>query len=182
MPNTLIVYSTVDGHTLTICQRIANRLQELGQSVTLTAVERCDAKALQQADSILVGASIRYGKHRPSVYRLTREHRRLLESKPNAFFTVNVVARKPNRNTPDSNPYLKKFLKQIDWQPQLLGVFAGRIDYRRYRWYDRLMIRLIMKITKGPTDPATDATFTDWDAVDRFAQKFHQRVQTGSGT
>jgi menaquinone-dependent protoporphyrinogen oxidase len=48
-------------------------------------------------------------------------------------------------------------------------VFAGKLDYPRYRWFDRQMIRLIMALTGGPTDPTTVVDYTDWAAVDGFA-------------
>ena len=94
----------------------------------------------------------------------------MLDSKPNAFFSVNVVARKPKKNQPETNPYLQKFLRQITWQPKKLAVFAGKIDYQRYCFRDRQMIRLIMWITRGPTDPETVIEFTDWNQVEAFAQ------------
>ena len=50
-------------------------------------------------------------------------------------------------------PYIKKFLKRTSWKPKVLGVFAGKIDYPKYNFFDKQMIRLIMWITKGPTDP-----------------------------
>jgi len=49
-------------------------------------------------------------------------------------------------------------------------VFAGRIHYARYRFWDRQVIRFIMWLTKGPTDPATDIEFTDWAQVDAFGR------------
>ena len=55
------------------------------------------------------------GGHSKAAYRLANERKAELESLPNAFFSVNVVARKPEKNRPDTNPYLKKFLKQ-NWQ------------------------------------------------------------------
>jgi menaquinone-dependent protoporphyrinogen oxidase len=33
------------------------------------------------------------------------------------------------------------------------------------------MIRFIMWLTKGPTDPATVVEFTDWARVDAFARR-----------
>ena len=36
--------------------------------------------------------------------------------------------------------------------------------------FDRTMIRLIMWMTKGPTDPTLTVEFTDWDKVDEFAR------------
>ena len=32
------------------------------------------------------------------------------------------------------------------------------------------MIRLIMWMTKGPTDPKTNIEFTDWDQVEEFGR------------
>jgi menaquinone-dependent protoporphyrinogen oxidase len=169
MATTLIAYSTVDGHTRSICERIADIVQEKGHDVSLQAIDDGPEIDLEAFDKIVIGASIRYGKHRPQVVNLINDNKATLESKPSAFFSVNVVARKPEKNTPDTNPYLQKFLKQITWQPQNLAVFAGKIDYPRYTFMDRLAIRFIMWMTKGPTDPTAVVEFTDWSKVDEFA-------------
>ena len=60
---------------------------------------------LQAFDPIVIGASIRYGKHSKQVTEFIRRNTPLLDSKPNAFFSVNIVARKPDKNQPDTNPY-----------------------------------------------------------------------------
>ena len=104
------------------------------------------------------------------MYDFIAANQTLLEEKPNAFFSVNVVARKPEKNQPDTNPYLKKFLREISWQPEQLAVFAGKIDYPRYNFFDRNIIRLIMWMTKGPTDPTATIEFTDWKQVEAFAR------------
>ena len=83
---------------------------------------------------------------------------------------MNVVARKPNKRQADTNPYVRKFLRQIAWQPKNLAVFAGKIDYQRYGFRDRNIIRLIMWITNGPTDPTTNIEFTDWAQVEEFGR------------
>jgi menaquinone-dependent protoporphyrinogen oxidase len=80
------------------------------------------------------------------------------------------VARKSEKSDPETNPYLQKFLRQIAWRPGKLAVFAGKLDYPSYRPFDRFMIRLIMLITKGPTDPATVVEFTDWNKVEAFGR------------
>ena len=119
----------------------------------------------------MIGASIRYGKHRPQVAAFLSAYREILEEKKTALFSVSIVARKPTRNTPGNNRYLQKLLRQIGWRPALLAVFAGRLDYPRYRFFDSLMIRLIMKLTGGPTDPSGTYEFTDWQQVDAFAAR-----------
>ena len=169
MTRILIAYSTVDGHTLKICDRIRRTLEADGHSVRVEEIRDGIGIDVAQFDRIVVGASIRYGKHRQHVYDFIERNRASLEQKPTAFFTVNVVARKPEKNTPETNPYVRPFLEKSRWSPTLLGVFAGKIDYARYTLVDLLMIRFIMWMTKGPTDPSTCIEFTDWNAVDAFA-------------
>ena len=93
-----------------------------------------------------------------------------LNEKENAFFSVNVVARKSEKNTAESNPYVNKFLKTSKWKPKNLDVFAGVVDYPIYNFFDKFMIKLIMWITSGPTDTKARFEFTDWERVKGFAE------------
>jgi menaquinone-dependent protoporphyrinogen oxidase len=174
MARILLAYSTVDGQTLKISQRLQELLQQMGHGAELAEIGAGAAADPAAFDQIVVGASIRYGKHRPEVYRFIEAHREVLERTPSAFFTVNVVARKPGKNTPESNPYIRSFKRLTSWSPAVIGVFAGKIDYQRYGFFDRLVIRLIMWVTHGPTDPAACVEFTDWQAVEGFARRVVQ--------
>jgi menaquinone-dependent protoporphyrinogen oxidase len=170
MANILILYSTTDGQTLKICRHLQQMLGQQGNNVTLKSVDDDPDVEIAPFDKVVLGARIRYGKHTPQVFRFARTHREALDTKPNAFFTVNVVARKPEKNTPETTPYMRKFLALSGWRPKALAVFAGRIDYKRYSFWDRQVIRFIMWITKGPTDPNTDVEFTDWAKVEAFGR------------
>ena len=170
MSRVLLAYSTTDGHTPRICERLRQVIEQQGHAAEVVPLSQADALDLAAFDAIVIGASIRYGKHQPEVSQFIAQHQTLLERKANAFFTVNIVARKPNKNRPENNPYLIKFLRTISWKPKLLGVFAGKLDYPRYRFIDRQMIRFIMLITKGPTDPSVVVEFTDWQAVEEFGR------------
>jgi menaquinone-dependent protoporphyrinogen oxidase len=170
MAKILILYSTTDGHTREICMCLKKVIENTGNQVSLIDVGNAGQVDLGAFDKIVIGASIRYGKHSPAIYDFVKENTHTLDSKPNAFFSVNVVARKAEKNTPETNPYLKKFLKQIAWKPKILAVFAGKIDYQKYSFRDRSMIRFIMWITKGPTDPKTNIEFTDWNQVEEFGR------------
>ena len=172
MATTLILYSTVDGHTRKICSHLGQTLAAAGESVAIRPIDEADDAMLAAAERIILGASIRYDHHRPNVRAFINHHQALLEARPSAFFSVNIVARKPEKRTAATNPYVAKFLRTIRWQPRLVGVFAGRLDYPSYRPFDRFMIRLIMRITKGPTDPTTVIEYTDWAQVDDFAKTF----------
>lgn len=166
----LLIYSTTDGHTVHICDRLQKRVEDEGHQITRLSIDEAEGVELAGFDKIVIGASIRYGKHNPKVAHFVNKNAKLLDSLPNAFFSVNVVARKPEKNAPATNPYLKKFLQHIKWTPKELAVFAGKIDYPKYSFFDRQMIRFIMWMTKGPTDPKAVVEFTDWAKVDEFAK------------
>ncbi len=170
MSKVLIIYSSTDGHTLKICNRLRQTIEQFAQPVTVISVEHCSQLDLQTFDKIVIGASIRYGRHSKLIVDFIEDHLPLLETKPNAFFSVNIVARKLEKNRPETNPYMRRFLKTISWRPQELAVFAGKLDYPKYRPMDRMMIRFIMLITGGPTDPKTVAEFTDWQQVEAFGR------------
>lgn len=65
---------------------------------------------------------------------------------------------------------MRKFLKRMRWKPKQLAVFAGKLEYPSYNVFDRSLIRLIMWLTKGPTDPSAVVEFTDWEQVDAFGE------------
>jgi menaquinone-dependent protoporphyrinogen oxidase len=170
MSRILIIYSTTDGQSEKICRRLQKVIEREGNQVTLCPITDSSGLDPRPFDKIVIGASIRYGRHSPLVADFIARNKALLDSKPNAFFSVNVVARKPEKSRPEANPYLQKFLGRIAWRPRELAVFAGRIDYPSYGPLDRLMIRLIMWMTKGPTDPKAVVEFTDWQQVEEFGR------------
>ena len=167
MKKILLTYSTVDGHTKTICEKILSYSKT--SQVDILPID--SSINIKDYDTVVIGASIRYGKYREEIFEFIKENEELLDSKDNAFFSVNVVARKENKNKPETNPYLIKFLNKISWQPKILDVFAGKIDYPKYKFLDKYAIKFIMWITKGPTDTSKVYEFTDWNRVKSFAEK-----------
>ena len=171
MSNVLIVYSSTDGHTKIICQRITNFLNE-DNLVKLLPIEEAKNIDLSNFEKIIIGASIRYGKHSKELYKFVNLNKNILKQKKSAFFSVNVVARKPEKNTAETNPYINKFLKISNWKPNIIRVFAGKVDYPSYNFFDKYVIKFIMFITKGPTDTSQSYEFTDWSKVDEFSKEF----------
>lgn len=162
-----ILYSTVDGQTLKICNVLKEILVEKGNLVEIFSIEDFNKK-VTDFDKFIIGASIRYGKHNSKIIEFINNHKNELENTKNAFFSVNLVARKPEKATPETNPYFIKFLNEMDWIPNTSAVFAGKLDYQKYPFTDRLMIQLIMWMTKGPTNSKTKIEYTDWDKVNQF--------------
>ena len=168
MKSFLLIYSTVDGHTKNISKEIGSHIKE-NFDVTIMSIDEVTQKTLIDHDRVLIGASIRYGKYRANVFKFIKENINILRDKSAAFFSVNVVARKKEKNLPETNPYIIKFLKQTQWVPSYIGVFAGKVEYPKYGFFDKYTIRFIMWLTKGPTDITQSYEFTDWKAVENFS-------------
>ena len=166
MKKSLITYSTVDGQTKEICKRISN----LSNNTFVEVLPISEVKNIDQYETIVIGASIRYGKYRKEVFKFIDNNIKQIENKDNAFFSVNVVARKEEKSSPETNPYVIKFLNKINWVPKKIGVFAGKIDYPSYKFFDKYAIKFIMWITNGPTDTPKTFEFTDWKKVEEFTR------------
>ena len=167
----ILIYSSTDGQTKKICEAIKNYSKDKN-NYEIVSVDNSNKINLNNYKQIIIGASIRYGNHNSNIYKFIAENKKIIESKKNAFFSVNVVARKPEKNTPETNPYIKKFLNKTKWTPMQLGVFAGKVDYPSYNFMNKLIIKLIMIITNGPTDTNKSYEFTDWEKVKKFSKNF----------
>ncbi|HGK7507615.1 menaquinone-dependent protoporphyrinogen IX dehydrogenase [Kluyvera cryocrescens] len=171
---TLMLFSTRDGQTREIAAYLCSQLNELGTDTAMIDLNRTDDIEWQLYDRVIIGASIRYGHFHPALDRFVKKHAAVLQSMPSAFFSVNLVARKPEKRSPQTNSYTRKFLLRSPWQPDSCAVFAGALRYPRYGWFDRFMIRLIMKMTGGETDTRKEVVYTDWEQVAGFAREIVQ--------
>ena len=165
----LILYSTVDGHTKYICEYMSKKLNK-DKEITISSLEESDKFNLSDFNEIVLGASVRYGYHRKNVYEFINTNKETLEEKKTAFFSLNLTARKPEKNTPETNPYIIKFLKKVQWEPTIKGVFAGRLDYPSLDCANKLAILFIMVITNGPKDISQVYELTDFKKVDELIE------------
>jgi menaquinone-dependent protoporphyrinogen oxidase len=178
----LLLCSSTDGQTRRICERLRRTLEDAGAAVTLTMIEDADDVAPAAFDLVVVGARIRYGRTDGRVIAFARRHQAALEAMKSAYFSVNIVARKPGKDRAETNPYVRDFLRRARWRPGRTEVFAGRLDYPRYGVVDRFVIRLIMRMTGGPTRPDTVVEYTDWQRVDAFGRALCADLPRGVST
>ena len=165
----LILYSTIDGHTKDICEYIYKKLKGR-KKVNIISIEESDEYDLSDYEEIVIGASVRYGYHRKNVYKFIKDNIEKLDKLKTVFFSLNLTARKPEKSTPETNPYIKKFLKKVKWEPTLKEVFAGRLDYPSLDPLNKLAILFIMFITNGPKDTSKIYELTDWKKVENLTK------------
>ena len=160
------------GHTARIARRICESIAAAGGKAEMMDINEASHEGVDwgRYDVVAVGAPVLYGTYHKSVFRFIEAHRSALESKPNSFFNVSVVARTPEKATVEGNRYMQKFLELSPWRPGDLKVIAGKVDYPSWPWYDTIAIQMIMKMTKGPTDRRAVIDYTNWDDVRAYGE------------
>jgi len=166
-----LYYATRDGQSRRIAEHISHQLAAASVFATPQDAAKVRVADLAGSSVVVLVAAIRYGRHLPEAERFLEVYRSLSSPPPLALASVNLVARKTVKTTVAGNPYLRKFIARHRLAPAVAVAFAGRLDYRRYGWLDRQIIRFIMLLTGGPTAPDTCVEFTSWPAVDEFAAR-----------
>lgn len=170
LPTILLLHSSTDGHTIAICRFISEQLEQAGCASRLLAIDEVTERDIQQCDKIVVGARVRHGKHAKAVYHFVDQYLPFIETRPNAFFSVSLVARKSDKDRLETNPYAQKFLDAVAWKPGLADVFAGKFAFERYGLGARLLLGLVFRVSEGKPAPKETVEYTNWNRVQAFSQ------------
>ncbi len=178
-----IFYATRDGQSRKIAHRIAAGLGGHGietRPKDLAAAQPSQEK-LEAEDIAVVVTAIRYGKILPEALEFLGAYEKLQEKPRLVFLVVNLTSRKPGKETPEGSVYIRRAIAKYKLEPAYARAIPGVLDYKRYTWRDRQLIRFIMFLTGGPTDPATCVEYTPWDVVDDIAVKIAGIHETLNG-
>jgi menaquinone-dependent protoporphyrinogen oxidase len=172
MKSVLVIYMSRQGHTARVARKLCESIVEAGGQAAMMDVREATHEGVDWSrhDVVALGAPVLYGTYDKSFLSFVTAHKADLDRKPNSFFNVSVVARTPEKATPEGNRYMQKFLEISPWKPRDLKVIAGKVDYPSWPWHERVMIQMIMKMTHGPTDPTTIIDYTDWDDVRAYGR------------
>ena len=177
MHRLLVAYTTYDGHTAEIAERISLALRH-----TDCAVELCDLarsrpeRPLHEYDGVICGGSLHGGKHPRQLVKFVSENRATLNGRPSAFFSVSLSAAGNEEQQGDATRCLCEFLEQTSWKPSANTIVAGALLYREYGFFKRWMMKRIVKRGGGDTDRSRNYVYTDWEALDEFANEFADQL------
>jgi menaquinone-dependent protoporphyrinogen oxidase len=168
----LVLYFSLRGHTARVARRICDSVSAGGGHADMMDVAEASHEGVDwgRYDVVVVGAPVIYGTYDKAFLEFVRRHKAQLDAKPNSFFNLSVVARTPAKATVEGNRYMQKFLQLSPWKPKDLKVIAGKVDYPAWRWFEVIMIQLIMKMTHGPTDRKAVIDYTDWPDVEAYGR------------
>lgn len=176
----LIVHASRFGQGVAIAEALARRLEPAGWTSRLARVQDVLEAGVAGHRAVVVVASIRYGHFDRAVHALVARHAPALGQAASVFVSVNLTARKPDKRTPQTNAYTRKFLAfsaRHGWRPDLCEVVAGALRYPRYGWFDRRMIQFIMRLTGGETDTSREVEYTDWAQVEVLADRLSDAMR-----
>jgi menaquinone-dependent protoporphyrinogen oxidase len=175
-----VFYASTEGQTRRIAERVADRLRGRGLLADAVDVSSPRAAAIDWTSlrGAVIGASLHLGKHQKSAVRFVAANRVRLNAVPSAFFSVSMAAASKNpAEVEAARTIATDFLDATGWRPGTVECMAGRLAYTQYGFITRLLMKRIARREGGATDTSRDWEYTDWAAVDRFADAFAARVR-----
>ena len=85
-----IIYSSTDGQTKKICEVIKEYLSNK-EDHKLISIDNISNVNLENFDNIIIGASIRYGKHNPKILSFVKKNFQLLRTKKMLSFLLMLL-------------------------------------------------------------------------------------------
>jgi len=178
MATALIVYGTTEGQTAKIAQHLADAGRKLGVTVDVVhAPELAEDALLDGYAAVLVGGSLHEGRYQRDVARFVEQRKRDLAARRSGFFSVSLGAASRNPvEVAEVQAILEGFVAEHGWKPNMIASFAGALKYTQYNWLKRALMKHIAAKEGGSTDTSRDHEYTDWEQVDRFAQRFFSEL------
>ena len=181
----LIVYGTREGQTRRIAMRIADDLRAKNHSVDVLDASSVGAIDWSRYRAAVVASSVHVGRHAREVIAFAKRNRAELERLSAAFISVTLSeagAEDPARSdaerqqaAADVQKMIGDFVKESGWTPARTMPVAGALTYSKYNVLVRFVMKRIARKAGAPTDTSRDYEFTNWDAVDRFAESVASR-------
>ena len=168
----LLVYASTHGHTGKIAMRMAERVRASGTHVRVVDVE--EAKALDPSPYavVVVGGSIHVNGHQPALRAWLGRFGEALDPARTALFSVSLTAADDSDEGREAaGEYVQALATDAGITPALSSAFAGALQYREYPLATRVLVKLIARHRGLSTDASFDADYTDWAAVDAFADE-----------
>lgn len=170
----LIAFASRYGQTRKIAAHIARLLERSGAQIELLALgEEKPARPLSSYDGIVLGSAVFAGKHLATMEKFIRLYKEPLNRVYSAFFSVSGSAGGPTeKERNEAARCVDELVRRTGWSPQMRGTFGGALSFSRYGWFVRFIVRQVLRSQGQTLDWQHDMEYTDWSAVDRFAQEF----------
>jgi menaquinone-dependent protoporphyrinogen oxidase len=177
----LVFYASTHGHTGKIADRLGALLRERGLSVQVRRLGTPAAEHIDvtEFDAVLVGGSVHAGHHQKELVDWIAAHHTRLSARPSAFFSVSLTAAD---DTDEAHAMTREMIDDVldatGWLPRETVALAGALQFEKYNLPTRVLMRLIARHHDPAVDVHQDTDYTDWAAVERFADTFAASLRT----
>jgi menaquinone-dependent protoporphyrinogen oxidase len=187
MKKILITYATMAGSTVEVAETVGEEIAQRGLHVDVLPLR--EVKDIQAYDGVVIGGPMIMGWHREAS-RFLKKHRGAFQTVPYAVFVMAISLTQTGETNvggvqvyldealpkPPANEerltfgeryarlsnYLNPILKATrPTKPVSVGVFSGRLEYGRLKWWAVLFVMLIIQA------PAGDRR--NWNAIRSWA-------------
>lgn len=178
-----IWYRSHDGQTEKVAHRIGERLRQLGERWTVTVEPIGTGKQepiWPTPTAMVVGASVHGGRFDGAVARFVERQRDVLGATVSAFFGLSLSeADRDEEVRGEARRLIDEWLKEARWAPDEVASIAGATPFSRYGRVKSWVMKRIIAGRDPEAEPGQDREYTDWEAVDAFADRIGERVQIG---
>jgi menaquinone-dependent protoporphyrinogen oxidase len=179
----VILYATRNGYTRHIAERLVCSVKARGfESEIIDTAHLPPRFSLQRYAGAMLAAPVHAGSHEREMVDFVKLHKTELEKMPAAFLSVSLSeAGMEDKSAPlerraraseDVERMIHKFLAETGWHPPAIKAVAGALLYTKYGFLVRFVMKRIAKAAGGSTDTSKDHEYTDWTALDHFADDF----------
>ncbi|HEX6306432.1 MAG TPA: flavodoxin domain-containing protein [Anaerolineales bacterium] len=199
MSRILIAYATMAGSTVEVAQAVGEEISKSGSQVDVLPLS--EVRDLDAYDGVVVGGPMIMGWHR-AAQSFIKKHRGAFEHIPVAVFVTAMSLTQSNEtsvggvqvfvdeklpkpaakaggpNFRERYARLANYLRPIlratrPAKPVSIGVFGGRLEYGRLKWWAVLFVMLVVQA------PAGDRR--NWDAIREWAVGLPAAMQIETG-
>ncbi len=172
MKKILILYSTGEGHTGTIAEKIQEEIKTEDTEVDVVRFRnRNTAVDFSEYDVVVIGASVHAGRFSTPFCAFLNNAADVLSGKPVAFFHVSLTGKgDTDESRATGEKYLTDFLAQTGVKPAATGNFKGALLFKEYGFLKKTLMKAISKGAGKTADTSKNYIYTDWADVSDFSK------------
>ena len=172
----LILYGSTEGHTEKIARFLAG--EAVKHHIRPTLAEAATAPSLSSFDAVIVAASIHAGQYKNDIVDFIAAHSHELNEVPSVFYSVGLsIVSGDQKTIAQLHEMTALFLEMMKWKPLVVEQVGGALQYSKYGFFKKLLIRSIMKKAGGDTDTSRDYEYTDWEALKLSFENFVGKLE-----